>query len=117
MKMDNFYFKAMRGGDVAELQKEGQELEALDKELGGVTPGEPFDLQGLLEQARFEGALRAYYAALVANKDAAELSKLEAAARALAPKDEDFESDKKQVLEQANKARQMTGSASNSLPK
>jgi thiol-disulfide isomerase/thioredoxin len=90
-KLEAFYAKAMEGGDEAELLKEGKELEALDKELGGITPGEKFDVQDVLKQAKFSAAMHAYQNALLSGTDTNETAKLEAAARAVAPKEVDFD--------------------------
>jgi thiol-disulfide isomerase/thioredoxin len=90
-RMEAFVEKAMKGGDEAELAKEGKELEALDKELGGITPGEKFDSKEVLQQAKFQTAMVAYQKAALAGKDEAEIAKLKEAARAAAPKDVDFE--------------------------
>jgi thiol-disulfide isomerase/thioredoxin len=90
-RMEAFVEKAMKGGDEADLTKEGKELEALDKELGGITPGEKFDYQEVLQQAKFQTAMVAYQKATMAGKDEAEIAKLKEAARAAAPKSVDFE--------------------------
>jgi thiol-disulfide isomerase/thioredoxin len=90
-KVDAFYNKAMHGGDAADLLEEGKELEALDKELGGITPGKPFNTEETLKSAKFESLVVAYQRAFLAGKDEAQVAKLEAAARAAAPKDENFD--------------------------
>jgi thiol-disulfide isomerase/thioredoxin len=90
-KLEAFYEKAMQGGDEAELAKEGKELEALDKELGGIMPGETLDAQDILKRAKFQTAMQAYQKALMGESDEAEIAKLEEAARATAPKDVNFD--------------------------
>lgn len=97
-KLQAFGQLAMTGGDDAELQKQAKELEALDKELGGITPGEKFDAQDVIKEGKFRRAVIDYSKALFENADAAQLARLEAAARALQPKDDSFDSLKKQML-------------------
>lgn len=97
-KVEAFFAKAMKGGDEAELLKEGKELEALDQQLGGIQPGgEKFDTQEVLKQVKFQSAMQAYQKAVFAGKDAAEIDQLEAAAKAVAPKDMDFDAFKKRL--------------------
>jgi thiol-disulfide isomerase/thioredoxin len=96
-KVEAFFQKAMNGGDEAELLKEGKELEALDQEIGGITPGKKFNVLDLIQRARFQSAMQAYQKAVLAGGDAAETAKLETAARAAAPKDMDFDAIKKRL--------------------
>ena len=105
-KVEAFYRKAMQGGDEAELQKEGKELEALDTELGGIMPGgKKLDAAEILQSAKFSAAMQAYQKAVLAGKDADEVQKLEAAARAAAPKETDFDAIKKQVEQAATRSK------------
>jgi hypothetical protein len=97
--VEAFFQKAMKGGDAAELLKEGHELEALDQAMGGIMPGRKFNAQEIIQQAKFRPAMQAYQKAVRANDDAAETAKLEASARAVAPKEMDFDAVKKQVLQ------------------
>jgi thiol-disulfide isomerase/thioredoxin len=70
-RVEAFFQKAMEGGNEAELQKEGKELEALDKELGGILPeGKKFDTAQVLKQAKFTSAMQAYQKAAFAGSDA-----------------------------------------------
>ena len=105
-KVEAFYQKALKGADEAELEKEGKELEALDKEIGGLNPGKPFVAAELIKQAKFSKAMRAYQQALMNNASADEVAKAEADARALAPKPEQFETYKKQLLQVAESQRE-----------
>ena len=90
-KVKAFYQKAMKGGDEAELLKEGKELEALDQKIGGISPGgEKFNAEEVLKQVKFQAAMQAYQKAVIAGKDDAETARLEAAAKAVAPKEMDF---------------------------
>jgi thiol-disulfide isomerase/thioredoxin len=104
-KVEAFYLKAMQNGDEAELAKEGKELEALDKELGGITPGQTFNAQDMINQAKFQSAMAAYQKALLTGKDEAEVAKLEAAARALTPKGEDFDAFNKRLKDYISQAK------------
>ncbi len=111
-KVEAFYRKAMEGGDEAELRKEAMELEALDKELGGITPGgEKLDAAEILQSAKFSAAMQAYQKALFAGADAAEIEKLEAAAKAAAPKEMNFDAIKAELKQAAtrNKGSQQAG--------
>ncbi|MCX6922377.1 MAG: TlpA disulfide reductase family protein, partial [Verrucomicrobia bacterium] len=75
-KVEAFFQKAMKGGDEAELQKEGKELEALDKEIGGIMPdGKKFETAEVLKQVKFVSAMQAYQKAVLADGDAAEIEK------------------------------------------
>jgi thiol-disulfide isomerase/thioredoxin len=105
-KLEAFYMKAIKGGDEAGLAREAKELEALDKELGGITPGKPLDIQELIKQAKFESALAAYQMALLSGKDETETAKLQAAARAVTPKGENFDEIDKQVKQYINQAKE-----------
>ncbi len=96
-KVEAFYEKAAKGGDEAELLKEGAALEALDKQLGGITPGETFNAQEVLKQVKFQSAIQAYEKAVVGGDPTNEVAKLEAAARAVAPAGLDFEQIKQQL--------------------
>lgn len=99
-KLEAFYQLAMKGGDDAEIQKQAAELEALDKEVGGLTPGEKFDAQKIIAQARFQSAMIAYQKALFSTNDAdaAKLPDLEAAAAKAVPEGVDFAKIKKQLV-------------------
>jgi len=106
-KVEAFFQKAMKGGDEAELLKEGKELEALDQAIGGIMPGEKFDTQEVLKQVKFQAAMQAYQKAIFAGADAMEIAPLEAAARAVAPKEMDFDAIKKR-LQQYKETQQAT---------
>ena len=105
-RIEAFYRKAAQGGDEDELQKEAKELEALDQELGGIMPGgKKFDAAEILQSARFSGAMQAYQKAVFAGQATAEIEKLEAAARAAAPKGTDFDAIKKRVEQMASRSK------------
>jgi thiol-disulfide isomerase/thioredoxin len=102
-KVEAFIQKAMKGGDDAELQKEGKELEALDQEIGGIMPdGKKFETAEVLKQVKFVSAMQAYQKAVLADSGAAEIEKLEAAARAVAPAEVKFDELKAQLQKYAS---------------
>ena len=94
-KVEAFFEQATKGGDEAELLKAGKELEALDKEIGGINPGHPFNAQEAIQQAKFQSAMEAYQKAVLTGKG--DPAPLEAAARAVVPKGTDFEAIKQQL--------------------
>lgn len=99
-RVEAFYMKAMKGATDEELAEEGQALEALDAELGGIEPdGKLFVAQDAIRQARFGAAMRAYQQAVFKGSEEAELARLEAAARLVAPADEDFDQLKEQMVQ------------------
>ena len=89
-KLQAVYEEAMSGADEATLDKKLKELEVLDQEVGGITPGKKFNREELLGQLRFQSAMSAYQKAVLNDAAPAEIEKLEAAAKAAAPKDLDF---------------------------
>ncbi len=100
-RVQAFYIKAMKGGDQAELRKEGQEIEALDRQLGGITAGKKFSTEDVFKQVKFSHTLRDFELAVVAGKSDAELAPLEAAVKAAAEgmgrKPMDLDALKKQI--------------------
>jgi thiol-disulfide isomerase/thioredoxin len=84
-KLESYFERAARGEDDAKLAALGQELLALDKELGGIEPGEKLDLAELRKLARFQAVMRDYQRALSSGKSEAELETLEQKAKPLAP--------------------------------
>ncbi len=100
-KVEAFYNKAMKGGDEAELLKEGQALEALDQQIGGITPGKKFSAAAILRMAKGRLLFTAYQHAVAAGKTDAELAPLEpalmAASEGLFPKPLDLDALKKEI--------------------
>ena len=82
---------AAQGGDVDKLASLEAQLTSLDKELGGIVPGEKLDLASLRQTARFQSLMRDYQRAVAAGRPEAELQKLEQQATPLAPKGFKFE--------------------------
>ena len=109
-RLEAFFKKAMGGASDEELAAEGQALEALDAELGGILPdGEKVEAPKFIRNARYLGAKRAYQDALIAGGDEAEIAQLEAAARtalqATVPAVEDFDVYKQWALDQVAQIR------------
>ncbi len=100
-KLEALYQLASEDGKEAEIEKQGKELEALDKELDGITPGEKFVLAEFLGQMKFRTAFTEFQKAAMAGADAAELEKLQKAAQAVAPKDVQFHALAQQIRFQA----------------
>lgn len=75
--MQNWFKTLVKDGESDALRKKGAELEALDKELGGIMPGQPFNMAQSIKQVKFQTAARAYQKALNDKSDPAELAKLE----------------------------------------
>lgn len=96
-EVKKFYQAAEKNGDTEEVRKKGQALEALDKELGGIMPGEPFNTDKAIKMVKFEMAARAYQKAVVEGGEAAELAKLETAVKETAPEKFDIEQFKTQI--------------------
>ena len=84
-KLQEYVELAGRGEPDEKLDKLGQELAALDRELGGIEPGEKLDLVEVRKWARFQTVMRDYQRALASGKDDAQLEKLEATAKPFAP--------------------------------
>lgn len=100
-KLEALYELVGKGGDEAEIEKRGKELEALDKELGGITPGEKFELAELQKQMKFQTAINKFQQAAMSGADAAELDKLQKAAQDVAPKDAQLDEYARQIRFQA----------------
>jgi hypothetical protein len=90
-KLGEFTERAMRGEDEARLDQLAVELTVLDRELGGIEPGEPLNLADLRRTVRFQSLMRDYQRAVAAGKTESELAEIEARARPLAPEGFKFE--------------------------
>ena len=84
-KLEEYFELASTAGNDAQLDKLAVQIAALDKELGGINPGEKLDLAGLRKSARFQSLMRDYQRALTSGRSGAELEKLEQKAAPLAP--------------------------------
>lgn len=100
-KVREYVQMVMRGDDATKTAQLAAELKALDKELGGIQPGRPFDPDQIRRQVRFSQALRDYQRSLASDADADALSSLERTLRDTAPAGFDLEQFKRQVA--ANK--------------
>jgi thiol-disulfide isomerase/thioredoxin len=59
-KLDAFFTAAMEGADQEKLDKMAKELEALDKEVGGLMQGKPFKAEEVMKMVKFQKAFMAY---------------------------------------------------------
>ncbi len=84
-KLQEYFELASTEGNDEQLDKLAVQITALDKELGGINPGEKLDLDGLRKSARFQSVMRDYQRALAGGRGEAELEKLEKKAAPLAP--------------------------------
>jgi len=90
-KVQEFLMAAQKG-DETKARELGKELEALDAEIGGISPtGEKFDTEELLKMMKFQTAVRSYQTALMSGKSNEALAKMEASLKEIAPKDFDLE--------------------------
>ena len=83
--LQEYFERAGRREPDGKLDALGKQLLALDKELGGIEPGEKLDLAELRKLALFQAVMRDYQRALVGGQSDAELARLEARAKPLAP--------------------------------
>ncbi len=99
-RLEAFFAKAMEGATDEELSEEGKALETLYAKIQDPDSDEPsFNTQEAIRQARFGSAMQAYQEALMdANTDPSVLASLEAAARAIAPEDFNFDEIKQRIL-------------------
>jgi thiol-disulfide isomerase/thioredoxin len=84
-KLQDFYELAGSGAEDDELKAAATELEALDKAVGGIIPGEPFSADEALKQIKFQKAVGAYQRAVLRNKPEAELEPLAQKIQQVAP--------------------------------
>jgi peroxiredoxin len=84
-KVQEYLEMALRGEADAKLDLLGQEILALEKELGGIQ-AQPLDLVAIRNSARFQSLMRDYQRALLAARSDPELAAIEQRAAPLAPK-------------------------------
>jgi thiol-disulfide isomerase/thioredoxin len=85
-KVNEYFQLAGSGTSESSLEKLGQELLALDTELGGIQSGQKLDLADLRNRARFQKLMTDYRSALSRGRTGAELEEIEKEAAAVAPK-------------------------------
>ena len=90
-KLEEYFQLALKGESDAGLDKLGGQITALDKEVGGISPGEKLDLGELRRTARFQKLMEDYKRAVTTGRNDAELAKIEAQAAPLAPKGFSFD--------------------------
>ncbi len=118
--LNEFVQLVSTGGDEARIAELGKELEAIDKEAGGLLQGRKFETAEIRKLIQFQGAMRDYQEALFQGKDEAEVEKLAKAAEAVAPKDVKFaelkqELQTRSVFQQYMKAATGEGDATNTV--
>jgi len=86
--------------DDAEIEKLGKEIEAIDKEVGGLTPGRKFEAAGMRKAVQFQQAMNKYQQAMFSGADESAINKLADAAKAVVPKDVDFAEIQQQLVAQ-----------------
>jgi hypothetical protein len=89
-KLEAFYAAVQEGRDEAEIAKIGQELEALDADIGGINPGQKFSATEVRKQVRFQGLLRDYQMAAMSGKGGTNLARIENLLTASAPAEFNF---------------------------
>lgn len=95
--MREFYEAAQEGTDEKKIEKLGKELEALDVELGGLTPGHKFNAAEVRKSAQFRRVLQDYQLALMGRKTGADTGQLEKQLSEYAPEGFDVAAFKESV--------------------
>jgi hypothetical protein len=86
-KLEEFVALASQDDKDPKLEPLGKELEALDKELGGIQHGEKFEAAEVLKMIRFQKAVRQYGRAVMAGESQDKLDELGKELQANGPKD------------------------------
>ena len=84
-KLEAFYTAVSEGRDEAKIEKLGQELEALDAEIGGINPGQKFNTAEVRKTVKFQSLLRDYQIAVMSGKGGTNLAHIEKSLAATAP--------------------------------
>jgi len=95
--MQEFYEAATEGTDEKKIEKLGKELEALDAEVGGLTPGHKFNAAEVRKSAQFRRVLQDYQLALMGRKSGADPARLEKQLAEYAPEGFDLAAFKESV--------------------
>ena len=88
--MREFFEAATEGTDEAKITRLGKELEALDAELGGLTPGRKFSAAEVRKSAKFRQLLQDYQVAIMNNKSGTDVARIEASLKENAPEGFNF---------------------------
>lgn len=88
--IQDFYRAVQAGKGVDTTGPLIQEIQSLEREIGGLAQGKPFDPEAARRQVQFQAALRSYQSALFGGKPEEEVASLEKEAARLAPPDADF---------------------------
>ena len=86
-KVEEFETLAGRNPDDPKLAQLGKELEALDAELEGITPGEKFVAADVIKLIKFQGLMRDYQIASMSGKGGTNLDNIEKKLVEVAPKE------------------------------
>lgn len=89
-RMDEFFELVAKGGAEEKIVALGQELEAVDAELGGVRPGEKFRASEVRQLFKFQKLINDYQLAIQAGKEAIVLAGMKTELEKHAPKDFDL---------------------------
>lgn len=99
--LEEFVQVVTEGKDESRAGRMAKELEALDKEVGGLMPEGKFDPAALRKMIKFQSAMGAYEQAVSEGKDDAEVARLAQAAEAAAPTEVNFADLKQRLQTQA----------------
>ena len=84
-KLEEFFAIAADDSQKEKADALAKELEALEKELGGIVNGRPFDAEAIRQQARFSKAMRALQKTVVSGADDAAVKAAAEKARGFIP--------------------------------
>jgi len=76
-QLEAFYQAVQEARDEAKIEKLGQELEALDAEIGGLNPGRKFSAAKVRKEVKFQSLLRDYQMTAMSGKDGTNLVLIE----------------------------------------
>lgn len=98
--IEKFVEAVSKDKDDAEIVKLGKQIEAIDKEVGGLSAGKKFEAAEVRKAVKFQLAMNKYQKAMFDGADESEISKLADAAKAVVPKDVDFAEIQQQLAAQ-----------------
>jgi len=84
--LEQFTQAASSGVDEGKLGQMAAELEALDAELGGITPGAKFDAADVRKRIKFDSLMQDYQMAVLAGSSSTNLARIEKKLDEFAPK-------------------------------